>query len=208
MSFAQQLTESGQVSAKIEQEKETKETTANWQQQLLGDGLGDSGKLRQGCPLSESSDHNWRFIHASLLDYFMTTTVVEQLLLPQDQATLAAHPLFTRSYDQAVALLTLRHLTSDQAQFLADRVRTNSTLKEVLWALLKRSKRDSHVAIASANAITVLKQVRPVFSNINLAGVRIPGADLTGSYWDQVNLTNADLSGVNLRHVWMGQCQL
>ena len=92
LSFAQQLTLAGQVSARIIQWKRRK-TTVNWQRALLGNGLTDSRLLRQGCPLRESADHAWGFIHASLLDYFITTAVAEQLVLsPARVKTPATHP--------------------------------------------------------------------------------------------------------------------
>ncbi len=207
LSFAQQLTQAGQISAQ-DNPVEEKETTVNWQRALLGEGLTDSGLLRQGCPLRESADHAWGFIHASLLDYFMTTAVAEQLVLSPGVTTPATHPLFTRNAVQAVALLACRHVTLDQARFLADRVRANPDLKAALWALVERSKTEPAVAIASANAITVFNRARYVFGGLNLAGIRIPGADLTGSYWDQVNLSHADLSDANLRFVWMNDCLL
>ena len=207
LSFAQQLAQAGQVSAK-DNPAEEKETTMNWQRALLGEGLTDSRLLRQGCPLRESADHAWGFIHASLLDYFMTTAVMTQLLLPPYHSMPTVSPLFRRSRTQAVALLTCRHVTADQARFLADRVKAHPALKAALWMLIERSKTEPTVAMASANAITVLNAARFIFVNLDLSGIRILGADLTGSYWDQVDLRGADVSGADLRHVWMGQCQL
>ncbi len=207
LSFAQQLTQAGQVSAQ-DHPTEEKETTVNWQHELLGEGLTDSRLLRQGCPLRESADHAWGFIHASLLDYFMTTAAAEQLVLSPGVTTPAIHPLFTRSEVQAVALLACRHITPDQARFLADRVKAHPDLKAALWTLVERSKTEPAVAIASANAITVFNRARYVFGGLDLAGIRIPGADLTGSYWDQVNLSHADLSDADLRSVWMSDCLL
>ena len=64
------------------------------------------------------------------------------------------------------------------------------------------------MAIASANAITVLNAARLVFSALDLSGIRIPGADLAGSYWDRVDLRGADLSDADLRSLWMHRCQL
>ena len=107
-----------------------------------------------------------------------------------------------------MALLACRHVTPDQARFLADRVKANPDLKAALWALVERSKTEPSVAIASANAITIFNHARYVFSGLDLARARIPGADLTGSYWDQVNLSHADLSNANLRSVWMSDCLL
>ena len=123
--FAQQLIQAGQVSARHDK---AEDKSTSWQGQLLGD-TGDHALLRQGCPLIDGSDHTWRFIHASLLDYFMTTTVMAQLLLTTELTTSAVSPLFTRSGTQAIALLQCRHLTPDQAQLLADRVKTQPALQ-------------------------------------------------------------------------------
>ncbi len=72
-------------------------------QHLLGDQLLDGARLRQGCPLQESHDHSWRFLHASLGDYFMTTAVAEQLVA--DPTSTDVDSLFHFNQTQAVNLL-------------------------------------------------------------------------------------------------------
>ncbi len=148
---------------------------------LLGDTLLDSARLRQGSPLFEGSDHTWRFMHASLFDYFITTNLVEQLLLipESNQISSSVLSLWTRSYKQAVTLLTQRRLTPDQVRFLVDRTRDNPELQAVFFGLIERSKTESATAIASGNAATVLN-----VSGVNLIGrdwqgVHIPGANLS-----------------------------
>ena len=79
ISFAQQLSLSGQVSMRFE--KETKEISSQ-PTSLLNDALPDSSRLRQGCPLRQSPDQGWGFLHASLLDYFFTTAIASSLQSP------------------------------------------------------------------------------------------------------------------------------
>ncbi len=161
--LAEQLTQSGQVSLKAPPKWEAKKslrspetTLSDWPTQLLGD-TPDSVRLRQGCPLQESADHAWRFIHASLLDYFMTTAITEGLLLPSSDLPPSPYGF---SQAQAVVLLAHAPLTRDQINFLVDRVKNHSALQQALFALIERSKGHPAIAIASANAATVLMPVK------------------------------------------------
>ncbi len=72
--FAQCLLVANQVSLRYD--SSTPSLEEDPAQQLLSDQLPDGARLRQGCPLQESSDHSWHFFHASLGDYFMTTSPV------------------------------------------------------------------------------------------------------------------------------------
>jgi len=78
------------------------------------------------------------------------------------------------------------------------------------------SKTREGVAIAAANAITVLNYAGVRFSepllelfNIqNLRGVRIPGADLSNAILDTVDFTNANLNGVRFVNAYMPRVNL
>src|ERR1700733_9724743 len=82
LSLAQGLTLSGKVSVICR--KESREQKGNldeeWIEVLFGDKiLVDSPLLREGSPIRENDDHAWSFLHASLLDYFMTQQIVDQI---------------------------------------------------------------------------------------------------------------------------------
>ncbi len=223
MAVAEQLFQTGQVSIRLIKptDQEGKQSQTKGTEVLLGD-TPDMLRLRQSCPLRESSDHTWSFMHTSLFDYFITASFAEQLLLTpvvpslprtrydeaETEKEMLKSPLFTSTHDKAVTLLAEKHLTPDQVRFLVDRTKENPALHLVLLRIIERSKTESAIAIASANAITTLVGCQYVFSERDFSGIRIPCADLTGSYWDRVNLTNADLSDVDLRFTWMSQCQL
>ncbi len=79
--------------------------------------------------------------------------------------------------------------------------------KQQMITLMQASKIYPELAQASANAVTVLCRIgMGVFSNLDFSGVRWPGADLVGSYWDRVKFTGADLSRADLRRMWASHC--
>ncbi len=208
LTFAEHLWQTGQVGLRYEILSMPESKTASHGETLsllLGDVLPDSRSLRQGSPLRESSDHTWSFMHASLLDYFMTTSVAEQLLLipKPDQNLVPVRLLWTRYYERAVALFTQQRLTPDQVRFLVDRTQRNPALQAVFFQLIERSKTDSAIAVASGNAATVLN-----VSGVNLCGrdwprVRIPGANLRYGILAHSNLLGADLTGADLTRTWL-----
>ena len=144
LSLAQGLTLSGKVNVSRKESKEEKgNPDEEWIEVLFGDDiLVDSRMLRQGCPIRENNDHAWSFLHASLLDYFMTQQIVDQLVLPRDLVSKGKEKL-ARSHDQAVRLLTHSHLSNDQVRFLVDRVKDEFKLQEALFTLIERSKEKS-----------------------------------------------------------------
>ena len=105
---------------------------------------------------------------------------------------------------------TPKHVAQDEKKMdfpreLSPRMR----FKQQMITLMQASKIYPELAQASANAVTVLCRIgMGVFSNLNFSGVRWPGADLVGSYWDQVKLNGADLSRTDLRHTWMNECDV
>ena len=79
--------------------------------------------------------------------------------------------------------------------------------KHLMITLMQASKTYPELAQASANAVTVLCRIgMGVFSDLDFSGVRWPGADLVGSYWDRVKLTGSDLSRADLRRIWASHC--
>jgi WD40 repeat protein/serine/threonine protein kinase len=200
--LAEQITHAGQVSLimpvkEAKENKRSQEINQNdWPSRLLSDAP-DSVRLRQGCPLYESSDHAWRFIHASLLDYFMTTAVAEGL---PAKSTDSPPMLYTLTYAQAVILLGRANLSFDQMNFLVDRTKNNPVLQEALFAVIERSKVDKSVAIASSNAATVLNACHIKFIGLDWQNVELPEVDLRYGQFAHSNLQGANLCGANLMH--------
>ncbi len=223
LAFAQQLTQAGQVSARCDQEREVKRTGDSWQQQLLGNELIDSSQLREGSPLRESSDHTWSFLHASLLDYFLTTAIAEQLCLnpqapsqqpdesseaPDSHISTTPCVLFIQAHAQAIILLNQSPLTPEQIRFLMDRFKQAPQLKPALFAVIERSKTDPGVATASANAATVLNACRVNFSYQDWYKVQLPGADLRYALLAHSDLRGANLRGAIISHAFFYQTNL
>jgi WD40 repeat protein/serine/threonine protein kinase len=200
--LAEQLAQAGQVSVRLGQDPKIKqrgEDLIDGRSPLLGENP-NSQRLRQGCPLRESSDNTWGFIHASLLDYFMTTAITEGLLL---EPTASSGP-YAFTQGQAVALLARAHLSSDQANFLIDRVKTSPALQAKLFALIERSRIDKSIAIASANAATVLNGCRISFAGKEWSGVELAGADLRYGIFIQGNFEGANFQSAFLaRTLWV-----
>ena len=107
-------------------------------------------------------------------------------------------PFGDKEEQQLKSLITVYRDTRPSQQF-----------KQQLIQVMQASSQYPDLAQAAANMVTVLVRLgMGVFSVLDFPGVRWPGADLTGSYWDRVDLAGADLTGANLRNVWMGQCRL
>src|SRR3990167_2647551 len=83
-------------------------------------------------------------------------------------------------------------------RFLADRIELNEAFKQKMLMILEASKKSQHFAIGAANAISALVKAGVTFNSQNLSGIRITGADISGGYFDQ-----ADLSAADLRHTQM-----
>ena len=189
LAFAQALSRIGGVNLKIDT-IDPKTTSIDKTIQLLQHPL-----LSQGSPVQTGQDQAKSFMHAALFDYWMTTAIVEGLLLkPEDKPT---EP-FAPTYAQAVALLARVHLSFDQVNFLVDRVKTNSTLQAALFAIIERSKTDKYIPFASANAATVLNACHIDFIGMNWRNVELPGADLRYGLLAHSDLRHANLRGANL----------
>jgi len=87
--------------------------------------------------------------------------------------------------------------------FHRDRVKQDKAYAERLKSIVHASKTNPHVAVAAANAITILNLAGELFYGEDLSGIRIPGANLQGIVLDRVTLRGADLSGVYFRQAWL-----
>ncbi|KAF9899499.1 hypothetical protein EC991_008790, partial [Linnemannia zychae] len=166
--------------------------------------------VRGACPLTRTGNQ-YRFIHRSLLEYFLSRAIYspfrnekDEDLPYADDAPSAPPPLNTDN-----PLFRIRLLEEPSIiQFLCDRVRLNPGFMQQLRATIDLSKSDVNASIAAANAITILVRVGVRFHGADLQDVRIPGADLTEGQFDSVNFQRADLESVNLARCWLRQANL
>lgn len=151
--------------------------------------------LRESSLITRSGNV-YRFIHRSFLEYFYSRSIVGDSHDPVDlPLSVAGHPLSQRSLIDEPSIV----------QFLCDRVQQNSSFKQELLTIVERSKTDSMASQAAANAVTILFRAGCRLCRIDMQGVRIPGADLSGGELDSVLFQGADMTGVNLSRSWMRQ---
>jgi hypothetical protein len=196
------------------------QTTDNvWAQYF--DSRDQEVSLCQEASLLESYGTDlYGFMHASLIDYFYARELYEcsnQLDFvkgkgKEKEKTPASVSTSTQVREAGkVPERLLQDKLNQQLivketellQFLADRVIESEGYKRTLFQWIELSKEHSDVAIAAANAITILNRAREIFSGMSLAGIRIPSAELEGAIFDGTNLQGADLRGVNFRGAWL-----
>ncbi|KAG0294980.1 hypothetical protein BGZ96_000118 [Linnemannia gamsii] len=152
--------------------------------------------LRLSSPLVRSGDQN-SFIHLSVLDYFYARVVFDPEEFTVDHDSLATHPFAQGTIVSYPSIL----------QFLAERIQQDldEVFKNQLLDIIESSKTDDKKNHAAANAITILVKAGVRFNNVDLKGICIPGADLTGGQFDSAQLQGADMTGVTLTRSWIHQ---
>jgi ankyrin repeat protein/WD40 repeat protein/tetratricopeptide (TPR) repeat protein len=78
-------------------------------------------------------------------------------------------------------------------QMFADRALIDESFKAFVFKMLYASRHDNKVKIGAANAISLLKYAVP-FSCMDLSGIKVPYANLSGAVFDHTDLSAADLS--------------
>ena len=167
--------------------------------------------LRHASLLMQVGEYRYGFIAADLIDYFAAKVETRvqpfmgvsrpELMKPANTAPTASsthHPLCQRNMVQETGILRV----------LADRVSENPAFKDQLFKLVEASRQDEGMAVAAANAITVLNLARVSFAGRDLAKIRIPGANLAQANFDHADLSHADLTGVNLRNACLRNANL
>ncbi|KAK3830407.1 MAG: hypothetical protein JOS17DRAFT_159523 [Linnemannia elongata] len=182
----------------------------SWKVQFFGQEA-EVRLLRDSCPLTRTGNLH-RFLHRSMLEYFLSRAVFDPSKR-QDHDGSAQHTEPTLSDEQLINTdgpLFTRNLLSEPSviQFLSDRVKQVTWFKRHLLAVIELSKSDAQASQAAANAITILVRAVVRFNGVDLRGIRIPGADLTGGQFDSAQLQDADLTGVNLTKAWIRQADL
>ncbi|CAG9312849.1 unnamed protein product [Blepharisma stoltei] len=71
------------------------------------------------------------------------------------------------------------------------------SLLDILYEIVMMSKKSDKINIASSNAITLLNHSGYQFINKNMANIKIPNADLSGSFFFHSDLQNSNVQGVN-----------
>lgn len=176
----------------------------------------DKEIVRSACPLRRFGDHYYGFVHSSMIDYFATRAMYEEIAC-QDMSNkdipvenFEDGEIIKKHHDQMPGGIHHRLFTQERhtIQFLADRIQMNDVFKHKLLAILEASKKSHRYAIGAANAITALVRGGVTFNGANLSRIMISGADISGGYFDQANFEGSDLTEVHIAHSWLRQSEL
>lgn len=159
--------------------------------------------IRQGCPL-RYVDTKYSFYHKSFLEYYMALSLFNELL-DEESLEESDQDFLSRLSDHAI---NKKLMVKDRAvlDFFAEMIQGNSRRIERLLKVIFASRKSvlgDAVAIAAANAITVLDVSYFNFSKIQFCGVNISCADLRGAFCDETNFEGSNLTGVNFSYAWL-----
>ncbi len=172
--------------------------------------------LRSACPLKRMGEHHYGFIHASMVEYFATRAMYEEI---QMQEAIEETPIENKDERVLEAENTekrpkggIHHRVfakePNAIRNLADRIEMKETFKQKMLNIVEKSKTNERYAIGAANAISALVRARVTFNGVDLAGIKISGADISGGYFDNADLSGSDLREVDLKRVWMRKAKL
>lgn len=167
--------------------------------------------MRMCAPIIKTGKYQYEFIDSNLITYFATmkpevqTQAIEKQQdnnAKEDQKQMATKTLQQLSNHY----LNFRLITRDvnMLNLLADRVWQSQRFKMELFDLILASRADEKMAVAAANAITILNMAKVPFSGMDLSGVRVPKANLTNGIFDQTNLNSAILDDVEMTNAFLG----
>jgi WD40 repeat protein/Tfp pilus assembly protein PilF len=162
--------------------------------------------LRTACLVRKLGQHQYAFVHASLLEYFLTRNLYENLLsepseIKIEKETPKLSQPETKKQDGFNEELFVEE--ANIIQMLADRVGEGELFKKSLFDQIYISKNNSAKSIGSANAITILNKAKISFSGMDFSGIRIPAADLSYGVFYDTNLSDTDLTNVKLQNAWL-----
>ncbi len=176
--------------------------------------------LREAWPLIRSGTE-YRFIHKSLLEYFVARSLFESFDRCMDRSARQRRGSAASVYsfeEQAVLppktqrdlSLSPKHWIGDLGvvRLLTDRVQQESPFKKQLLAIIECSKADKSVRQTAANAMTILVRAGVQFHGADLKGIQIPGADLSFGVFESAQLQGSDLRKATLRASWLRQANL
>ncbi len=171
----------------------------------------ESRLLRSACPLKRMGEHHYGFIHASLVEYFATRAmydeIQEEMLRPQlnkksdnvredmRKPTGGIHERVFAKERQAI-------------RFIADRIEMSEKFKQKMLRIVEASKKNDLYAKGAANAITALVKAGVTFNGADLSGIKILGANISGGYFDSAEISNSDLRNCEMQNVWLRQANI
>jgi hypothetical protein len=152
-----------------------------------------------------------------MLEYFLSRAIYSPINTTDDDDLQAVDEFATSSsLSSAASLLDADGplfrmnllLEPSIIQFLCDRVKSNPDFEQQLRAVIDLSKVEPSATIAAANAITILVRAEVDFNGADLQGVKLSGADLSEGQFDSAQFQGADLRGVNLSRSWLRQVDM
>ncbi|KAK3827997.1 MAG: hypothetical protein J3Q66DRAFT_321595 [Benniella sp.] len=125
-------------------------------------------------------------------------------------AATATAPVGGQQLPERKSPLLWRSFVNDSSilQFLSERVQQEPVFKQQLFEYIEKSKTDPKARTAAANSITILVRAGVQFNEMDLKGIRIPGADLSHGIFDATQLQGADMRKTKLRNVWLRKANL
>ncbi len=169
--------------------------------------------VRLGCPLRCISN-KYSFYHKSFLEYFIALAMFNGLL-DEESIMLSDDDIIQHLVTEPI---NQKLVTKEQAiiEFLSQMLKGDHRRIERMLSIIRASRetvQGDKVAIAAANAITVLNKAFFNFSGLDLHGINIARANLQGAYCDQTDFSGSNLTDVQLSHAWLRQivlrnCQL
>jgi len=142
--------------------------------------------LRYSSPLIRVGE-SYRFLHKSLRDFAVAYSMWQDEELLNEFSIVDDHGII---------------------DFIVEEAEQNSELQAQLLECVEESKQTSEVAVRAANAITILVRAGKQFSQYDLQGIRIPGADLRAGWFAGAQFQRADLRQARLDRISLGGADL
>ncbi len=176
--------------------------------------------LRSACPLKRMGEHHFGFIHASLVDYFATRAMYEEI---QEHEDVEVEGTSVENIDKEKMVPEAENRRGELKgglhyrvfarevngiKNLANRIEMNDTFKRKMLRIVEKSKTSERYAIGAANAITAFVKAGITFNGVDLSGVKISGSDISGGYFDHVDFRGSNLKHVLLARVWLQHSNL
>jgi WD40 repeat protein/tetratricopeptide (TPR) repeat protein len=163
--------------------------------------------LRTACLIREVGQHQYAFIHASLLEYFLTRDLYENLLSAKNEIpVIEVTPKISQPENKKQDYFNERLFVKETntLQFLADRISEDEIFKKTLFERVYASRNNSRASIGASNALTILNRACVSFSGMDLSDIHAPHADLNGTIMSYTCLKGADLEEVTLTGAYLG----
>jgi WD40 repeat protein len=155
----------------------------------------ETSLIRTGCPIQKKGEHEYAFLHKSLMEYFVLRCLAEELTQEKE---LSGYHLNQRLLNEEPSII----------RFLAELVARDAGFKNKLFDFIERSKTDERVQVAAANAMTILVVARVPFSGMDLSRIKVPYAILDEGIFDGADLHHADLRHTRMIKIFLGNAKL